>query len=110
MIDPHGGQGRGGNGPPPAPSLLPRPGTWIGVSDVGHEDEEMVGGLPTLFPSRTSVVRRSVECDLDRRMPEPLLDELRVRAAEDGEAGRKVCRREWNVRPVLCGRACSILR
>lgn len=30
--------------------LLPRPGAWIGVSQVGREEEEMVGVLPTLLP------------------------------------------------------------
>jgi hypothetical protein len=37
---------------PPAPSPLLRPGAWIGVSEIGHDEVEMVGVLPTLLPKR----------------------------------------------------------
>ena len=32
------------------PGFLPRPGAWLGVSEVGHDEVEMVGVLPTLLP------------------------------------------------------------
>jgi hypothetical protein len=43
--------------PPPAPPPLPRPGAWIGVSESGQEEAELVGVLPTLLPKRIYVTK-----------------------------------------------------
>ena len=65
MGGPFDGEGADGEMvPPPAPSPLPRPGAWIGVSDVGHDEVEKVEVLPTLLPKR-----RNAELVKNHKMP-----------------------------------------
>ena len=43
------------NDSPPAPPPLPRPGAWAGVSEIGAEEEDLVGVLRTLLPKQSPV-------------------------------------------------------